>query len=185
MPAECSTRSKKTTIPSHRGLVLLVPSPLRSRVAKVMGASAATSGRLERLEVSNTYPEPETEKERSPIDFPQARLVPSPLLSSPRHSLGGHTRQVLPPLLRSFISSHTLSFPAGVDHPTAEPQARYLPGIRKAGDATAEAAAWRPGGAPRAAIIFIPFFSHRLTIQATKPNKHTYTSHAPLCPAAS
>lgn len=27
--------------------------------------------RQQRLEVANTYPEPETEKERSPIDYPQ------------------------------------------------------------------------------------------------------------------
>lgn len=31
-----------------------------------------------RLDIRNTYPEPETEKERSPIDFPQEWITPQP-----------------------------------------------------------------------------------------------------------
>lgn len=30
------------------------------------------------MKISNTYPEPETEKERSPIDYPQEWITPQP-----------------------------------------------------------------------------------------------------------
>ncbi|KAK9826472.1 hypothetical protein WJX81_002734 [Elliptochloris bilobata] len=47
-----------------------------------MEASAARNGVAscsgQRLGICHTYPEPETEKERSPIDFPQEWITPQP-----------------------------------------------------------------------------------------------------------
>jgi hypothetical protein len=78
-----STVSASTTAPAAntrllRGCCTLRRGmPARPTVWGRLGAA----GRGERL-VVNTYPEPETEKERSPLDYPQVRLPHSWLSTS-------------------------------------------------------------------------------------------------------
>ncbi|KAL4518094.1 hypothetical protein Ndes2526B_g01469 [Nannochloris sp. 'desiccata'] len=64
--------------PYHNGLCKL-PSLRQFRQNVGMRCSAAQPKKLaKRLEIVATYPEPETEKERSPIDFPQEWITPQP-----------------------------------------------------------------------------------------------------------
>lgn len=44
---------------------------MRTSSGKIASMSSMVRNRSRYLQIVNTYPEPETEKERSPIDFPQ------------------------------------------------------------------------------------------------------------------
>jgi hypothetical protein len=71
---EC-TAMASTAIPQHSGMYKLPSLRQFSLVARVR-CSAALQRRLsQRLDIVATYPEPETEKERSPIDFPQVSTM--------------------------------------------------------------------------------------------------------------
>jgi hypothetical protein len=72
---ECSSVTS-TVVPQHKGLYKL-PSLRQFRHIVGMRCSAAQQKKLstKRMEIVATYPEPETEKERSPIDFPQVSLL--------------------------------------------------------------------------------------------------------------
>jgi hypothetical protein len=81
--ADVSTRAS-SSMPQHVGLCKL-PSLRQFRPAKSAPHAAAPGMRAaRRLEVVATYPEPETEKERSPIDYPQVGPPARPL-RPPRH----------------------------------------------------------------------------------------------------
>lgn len=66
------TRCYSNVINAHLALPRRKPSP-------VLYASRRLLGNKRRiLHIVATYPEPETEKERSPIDFPQEWITPQP-----------------------------------------------------------------------------------------------------------
>ncbi len=72
-----TAKSSAIMIPQHKGIFKL-PSLRQFRHNVGMRCSAAQQKKLaKRMEIVATYPEPETEKERSPIDFPQVSLVQS------------------------------------------------------------------------------------------------------------
>ena len=67
---ECSSVTS-SLVSQHKGLYKL-PSLRQFRHNVGMRCSAVQQKKLaKRMEIVATYPEPETEKERSPIDFPQ------------------------------------------------------------------------------------------------------------------
>ena len=73
---ECSVVAS-TSISQHKGLYKR-PALRHFRHNVGMRCSAAQQKKLaKRMEIVATYPESETEKERSPIDFPQISLVQS------------------------------------------------------------------------------------------------------------
>lgn len=70
----------KSTCSHYCRTLLLATRPVRSLVsAAAFSTHVASRRRKQRsLLVVNTYPEPETEKERSPIDIPQEWITPQP-----------------------------------------------------------------------------------------------------------
>ena len=86
---------------SHASASQILQSP-RTRMARLGGR-----GRSSKLSIRNTYPEPETEKERSPLDYPQ---VPHQLFLTFYH----FHYQACPVVADSFHSdlSHIISLDA-------------------------------------------------------------------------
>lgn len=92
--------------PYHNGLCKL-PSLRQFRQNVGMRCSAAQPKKLaKRLEIVATYPEPETEKERSPIDFPQVSSCRHfPTCSTPTAQNGSTAFETILFALMTFGSS--------------------------------------------------------------------------------
>ncbi|KAI3426343.1 hypothetical protein D9Q98_008716 [Chlorella vulgaris] len=69
-------RVRNARIKQELGVRLRFPT-YREGLCSIAGGETCPYGQ-QRLEVANTYPEPETEKERSPIDYPQEWITPQP-----------------------------------------------------------------------------------------------------------
>lgn len=71
--ARCSVRCvvPQSSLTAGDSITAKFPLPWRSETLEVRSRRCSRGQRL----VVNTYPEPETEKERSPIDFPQVKTA--------------------------------------------------------------------------------------------------------------
>ncbi|KAL3152486.1 hypothetical protein ABBQ32_001521 [Trebouxia sp. C0010 RCD-2024] len=90
MQVSCTGRSARVALPTsadqckHHAALPLAPCRLRcSTVAFSVSQRAcwraqAVSQQAKQRQARATYPEPETEKERSPLDYPQEWITPQP-----------------------------------------------------------------------------------------------------------
>jgi hypothetical protein len=82
-------------VPQHKGLYKL-PSLSQFRHNVGMRCSAAQHRKLAKgFKIVATYPEPETEKERSPIDFPQVSYSIPIIHLSPTALTAVHLKKVI------------------------------------------------------------------------------------------
>ena len=115
----------------------------------VMRLQQRARRRLHQLHITSTYPTPETEKERSPIDFPQVfasrtcSIEDPPPRSPPLPPRLDPSFCCLPPARSCLSPPNYVSLVTGVDNAAAQQKAGHLPGVREAADTIAKANARR------------------------------------------
>ncbi len=150
LPLNAERLSSHSTA-SSRQMSTTGSRPCPTMATGVMRLQQRARRRMHQLYITSTYPTPETEKERSPIDFPQVRanLVTKSQSPPPHTLLHARTTPLLPGSapLASLIRGLTAKFAAtGVDNAAAQQEAGHLPGVREAADTIAKTNARRPRG---------------------------------------